>query len=191
MTLKKLATLGMALALAASLSATGTAIAQKAAAEAVSAGGLSYTERAELDLALDKMVEESSPYQVPGLGVILYKDGREVYSHFVGSRRLGKSAEERLPVTRDTRFRIASVSKQFTVFTLMELAEGGKLSLQDDVSKYLGFTLRNPAYPDTPITLEMLASHTSSLRNGGNEEDSYTSPPQESIEEFFRPGSPR
>ena len=37
----------------------------------------------------------------------------------------------------------------------------------------------------------MLASHTSSLRNGGNEDESYTSPPHESIGEFFRPDSPR
>ena len=148
-------------------------------------GTLSPATRAALDKSLDDMVEKNSPYQVPGLGVILYKDGKEVYAHFAGSRYIDAKNGKKLPVTRDTKFRIASVSKQFTIFTLMQLVEEGKVNLQDDVSKYLGFTLRNPAYPNTPITLEMLASHTSSLRNGSN----YSAPPQVSIQAFFQPGS--
>ena len=57
--------------------------------------------------------------KVPGLGVVVFKNGREVFSKFVGSRRLGKS------VTRQTRFRIASVSKMFTVFSILQLVERG------------------------------------------------------------------
>lgn len=145
---------------------------------------LGFTAKVQLDEALDKLVFEKGPLQVPGLGIIIYKDGREVYSRFIGSRHIdGADLRENAPITRDTRFRIASPSKQFTSYTLMQLVEQGRLRLDDDASKYLVFSLRNPAYPDMPITLEMLASHTSSLRDG----DNYMAPPDVSIKEFFVP----
>ena len=90
---------------------------------------------------------------VPGLAVLAYADGREVYRFAAGVRRV--DGERSWPMTVDSRFRMASVSKMFTVFTLMELAEAGKLSLDDDVSQYLGFRLRHPSYPDVPITLRI------------------------------------
>ena len=48
----------------------------------------------------------------------------------------------------------------------MRLVEQGKLDLDEDVSGHLGWTLRNPAFPDRPITLRLLLSHRSSLRDG-------------------------
>ena len=62
-----------------------------------------------------------------------------------------------------TCFRIASVTKWVTAIGLMTLYDQGKLDLDKDISTYLGFKVRNPAYPDTPITARMLLSHTSSL----------------------------
>ncbi|WP_204365359.1 serine hydrolase domain-containing protein [Megasphaera sp. NM10] len=121
---------------------------------------------------------------VPGLAVLAYADGREVYRFAAGVRRV--DGERSWPMTVDSRFRMASVSKMFTVFTLMELAEAGKLSLDDDVSQYLGFRLRHPSYPDVPITLRMLASHTSGLRDGRV----YSIPPSVRVKAFFTPGSP-
>ena len=144
---------------------------------------LSPAAEAQLTKRLDAMLGDTGT-KVPGLGVVLYRNGQEVYSHFAGSRCFltqdGTAAE---PITRDTRFRIASVSKQFTIFTLMQFVEAGKLRLDDDVSRYLGFSLRNPAHPDTPITVRMLASHTSSLRDG----KVYSIPPSVSVREFFKP----
>ena len=168
---------------------------QAAAAETTSANGLlahydadramGFSARIRLDNALDALVNEPGPLQAPGLGVIVYKDGREIYSHFVGSSHIdGADPRANVPMTRNTRLRMASLAKQFTAFTLMQLVEQGKVRLDDDAGKYLGFPLRNPAYPDTPITLEMLASHTSSLRNGG---DSYYAPPDVNLREFFDP----
>lgn len=121
---------------------------------------------------------------VPGLAVLAYADGHEVYRFAAGVRRV--DGERSWPMTVDSRFRMASVSKMFTVFTLMELAEAGKLSLDDDVSQYLGFRLRHPSYPDVPITLRMLASHTSGLRDGRV----YSIPPSVRVKAFFTPGSP-
>ena len=132
---------------------------------------------------LDQLIGDTGT-KVPGLGVIVFKDGREVYSHFAGHRYFAQKAGEKdLPVIRDTRFRAASVSKLFTGFTILQLVDQGKLSLDEDVSKPLGFTLRNPAYPDRPITVRMLLSHTSSLRDG----ELYAIPPDISVREFFVP----
>lgn len=66
-------------------------------------------------------------------------------------------------VTADDRVRIASVSKLVVAIGVLRLAEAGTLDLDADVSRYLGGRLRNPAFPDTPITLRQLLSHTSSL----------------------------
>lgn len=63
----------------------------------------------------------------------------------------------------NTCFRIASVTKWVTAIGLMTLYDQGKLDLDKDISSYLGFRVRNPAYPDTPITARMLLTHTSSL----------------------------
>ena len=62
-----------------------------------------------------------------------------------------------------TCFRIASITKWVTAIGLMTLYDKGKLDLDKDISSYLGFRVRNPAFPETPITARMLMSHTSSL----------------------------
>lgn len=125
---------------------------------------------------LDKELEN---IDAPGLGVIIYKGGEEVYSKFLGKRDIKNSK----PVTRNTRFRVASVSKMFTIFSVMQLVEQGKINLDDDASDYLGFELRNPNFPQKKITPRMLASHTSTLRDG----KIYSIPPDLNVAEFFSP----
>lgn len=66
-------------------------------------------------------------------------------------------------VTADDAVRIASISKLVVAIGVLRLVEQGKLRLDDDVSKLLGWKLRNPAFPDTPVTLRLLLSHQSSL----------------------------
>lgn len=133
---------------------------------------------AQLDSELENLIG-AADFKVPGLGVIVYVDGAEVYSKFLGKRIIGENEK---PVTRATRFRAASVSKGFTSFAVMRLAERGKINLDEDVSEYLGFSLRNPFQPSERITARMLAAHTSSLRDG----KIYSSPPDVSIAEFFK-----
>ena len=67
------------------------------------------------------------------------------------------------PVTVDDPVRIASISKLVVAIGVMRLVEAGKLDLDRDVSDYLGWKLRNPAFPDAPISLRLLLSHRSSL----------------------------
>jgi CubicO group peptidase (beta-lactamase class C family) len=68
-------------------------------------------------------------------------------------------------VTPDDPVRVASISKLLVGIGVMKLVESGKLELDRDVSPQLGWTLRNPAFPERPITLRMLLSHTSSVRD--------------------------
>jgi CubicO group peptidase (beta-lactamase class C family) len=76
-------------------------------------------------------------------------------------------------VTIDDPVRIASVSKLVVALGVMRLVEQGRLDLDRDVSNWLGWRLHNPAYPDVPITLRMLLSHTSSIKDEG---DNYVIP---------------
>ena len=83
--------------------------------------------------------------------MVVTKDGETIAKYSFGG------------VSEKTCFRIASVTKWVTAIGLMMLYDQGRLDLDKDISEYLPFKVRNPAYPDTPITARMLLSHTSSL----------------------------
>ena len=72
------------------------------------------------------------------------------------------------PVTMETVFRAASVSKFVTALGAMKLKEQGRLDFDRDVGEYLPFPLRHPKAPETPITLRMLLSHTAGLHDGAD-----------------------
>ncbi len=76
-------------------------------------------------------------------------------------------------VTADDPVRVASVSKLVVAIGVMKLVEAGKLDVDSDVSRWLGWSLRNPAFPDRPISLRELLSHTSSVRD---HDDQYAIP---------------
>jgi len=99
-------------------------------------------------------------FPVMGLSVAVVKEGKVVHSQALGWKEEGTESLE----TTDL-FRIASISKSFTVTALLQLVEKGLISLDDDVSNLIGFQIRNPRFPDTMITLRMLLSHTSSIND--------------------------
>ncbi len=68
-------------------------------------------------------------------------------------------------VTIDDPARVASISKLVVAIGVMRLVEQSKLDLDRDVNDYLGWRVRNPAFPDAPITLRALLSHQSGLRD--------------------------
>jgi CubicO group peptidase (beta-lactamase class C family) len=78
-------------------------------------------------------------------------------------------AEPGRAFTPDTPARVASVSKLVTTIGAMRLVEAGELDLDRDVSDTLGWRFRNPAFPDAPITLRQLLSHTSGLIDAGDD----------------------
>ena len=122
-----------------------------------------------------------NPMLAAAVGV--FKDGKVIFSEAVGCKNPSGD-----PVTADTKYRIASISKMITAIGVWQLIEQGLLDPQDDVSRHLGFILRNPAHPDTPITVKMLLSHTSSIRDGGIP-GSYNIPFRHPISEFFTEGA--
>ena len=76
------------------------------------------------------------------------------------------SAAPGQPVTADTAFRCASVSKHITAMAAWRLHEAGQIDLDADVDAYLPCSLRHPAAPDTPVTLRRLLSHTAGIHDG-------------------------
>ncbi len=87
----------------------------------------------------------------------MIRDGRLVYVRGYGMADL----EHEVPITSHTAFDIASMSKQFTAMAILLLAEQKKLSLDDDVRRYV------PEVPDYGVNLELqhLLHHSSGLRN--------------------------
>lgn len=121
---------------------------------------------------------------VSGYAVMAYRDGELIYQRTGGDRYIDAAdPANNLPLELDSRYRTASISKTFAAVGAMRLVEQGKLDLDRDVSDYLGFTLRNPNYPDKAITTRMLLSHTSSIQDGSV----YSIAPEYSVKEFFTP----
>lgn len=96
----------------------------------------------------------------PGVSVGVVKDGKMLFSKGFGYADI----ESQEKVTPQTIFHVASVSKQFTAFSIALLVDQGKISLKDDIRKYL------PEIYDfgTTITIDHLVHHTSGLRDQWN-----------------------
>ena len=114
------------------------------------------SEKAE---AAIQSIMQSSP--VVGLSVAVVKNNKVIYNHSFGF----KDVEKQLPLTNASIFRIASISKSFTTTAIMQLVEEKKIRLDQDISELVGFKVRNPAYPNTVITLKMALSHRSSIND--------------------------
>ncbi|AXT39908.1 class A beta-lactamase-related serine hydrolase [Alteromonas sp. BL110] len=111
-------------------------------------------------IEFDRLFTQFDDINKPGASVAVLQDGEIIFSKGYGSANL----EYDIPVTPETMFHVASVSKQFTVFAILLLAEEGKLNFDDDIRQYI------PEVPDFghTITLRHLASHTSGMRDQWN-----------------------
>ena len=121
---------------------------------------------------------KDAPLLAGGLCVI--KENQTLFCKSVGTSRLNMDGSENKTANEFTKYRTASISKLFTAIAIWQLEEKGLLKVTDEASQYLNFTLRNPNFPETPITIEMLLSHTSSIREGN-----YNIPYNHHISEFF------
>lgn len=96
--------------------------------------------------------------QQPGLAAGIVHKGEVIWSKGYGFADM----EQKTPVSADTRFRIASITKTFTGTAILQLRDAGKLALDDPLSKYLPwFDLQYPGAP--PITIRHVMTHTSGL----------------------------
>ena len=110
-------------------------------------------------------IDRISP-ELSGLQVAVIENGNLTYSAALGMARLDKDGTA-IPLAPHHKVRVASISKLVLAIGLMQLVEDGKVGLKDDINQYFDFPIRNPAYPATPILVEQLLSHTSSIRDGG------------------------
>jgi CubicO group peptidase (beta-lactamase class C family) len=112
---------------------------------------------AEVLQGVDRLAAENIDPTGPGAAVLVMKDGKVVFQKGYGLADL----EKKTAITPTTTFELASVSKPFTAFAILILMERGKLSLDDDIRKYVP---ELPVYNEKrPIRVRDLLQHTSGI----------------------------
>jgi CubicO group peptidase (beta-lactamase class C family) len=124
-----------------------------AQAQAQSPSQLSGQMRSQVDQIARQVLESTG---VPSASVAVVKDGTLSYAHAYGNARL----EPPTPAMADMRYKIGSISKQFTATAILMLAEQGKLSLDDPVSRFVPDLTRAKE-----VTIRQLLSHTSGYQD--------------------------
>lgn len=116
------------------------------------------------------IIQDMQAAKVLGAAILVMRDGQieSAIGYGVADLQTGRM------VTPETLFTIASVSKTVTATALMTLYEQGKFGLDDDINQYLPFKVRNPNYPDLPITFRMLLTHSSSIQDSPVYAEYYT-----------------
>ncbi len=112
---------------------------------------------ADLSKRVDELFRQWQSKESPGAAVLVMLDGKVVHARGYGMANL----EHGVPIGTSTIFDIASVSKQFGAMAVALLEADGRLSLDDEVRKYIG---ELPSF-GTPITLRHLVHHTSGIRD--------------------------
>lgn len=112
-----------------------------------------------------KIIRLMENYEGIGLSVVVVKNNKIIYYDSFGYKPDYSDSTKRTPIKKNDINYIASVSKTFISTAIMQLKDKRLLNLDDDVNKYLDFSVRNPHYPDTPISIRMLLTHRSSLNN--------------------------
>jgi len=134
------------------------------------------TKLAALALALSMTAcAENQPESPPPATVVVAFDRESVTPLIAEGVRNFETNE---PVEINDPVRIASISKLIMALATLRLVDEGKVDLDADVSDYLGFKVRSPNFPDTPVTLAQLLSHRAGLRDTAG----YIIPLGESLE---------
>jgi CubicO group peptidase (beta-lactamase class C family) len=127
------------------------------AAAVARASNPGQTDKGSVSERVDKVFAQWDKPDSPGCELAVIKDGQIVYKRGYGMANL----EHNIPLLPASIMDTGSVSKQFTAMAVALLAEQGKLSLDDDIRKYLP---EIPQY-ETPITVRHLIHHTSGIRD--------------------------
>jgi CubicO group peptidase (beta-lactamase class C family) len=143
---------------------------------------LTVKSRAELEKKLER---EFSDNNITGVSYCVVKNDRILYS---GAQGYADEANSKL-ATDSSRYLIASISKTITAVALMQLVEQNLIALDDDINNFLPYPVRNPDFPNTPITYRMLLTHTSSLSDNFQNTfdlDCYGTDCAMTLEQFFQ-----
>jgi CubicO group peptidase (beta-lactamase class C family) len=113
----------------------------------------------ELESYLQALVDNETP---PALEVVVLREGQPVYNKAFG---IADGRTRRRARTNDV-YHFWSITKLFTATAIMQLAEDGKLSLDDPVSRYLpSYVLSSPKEAPAQVTIRELLNHTSGMKN--------------------------
>lgn len=108
------------------------------------------------EVLLDTILVDLTKGMTPGIAVLVARNGEILFNKGYGFASL----EHRVPVTSETKFRIGSVSKQFTAAAILRLQEEHKLDVHDPLSKFI------PDYPrGKEVTIHHLLTHTSGIHD--------------------------
>ncbi len=121
---------------------------------------IAATTREEIDQAVDRIFAGA---KTVGGSLIVLKDGQTVYERDYGFRNKSKKLE----VDENTYFKMGCVTKMVASLAILQLVDEGKVELDQDISAYLGYEVKNPNFPKVPVTLRQLLSHTSTLSEQG------------------------
>ena len=117
-----------------------------------------------LHLDLEKASKE---ILIPGFSVALAHKDSVLFSEGYG---ISDIANE-IPFTENTKHTIASISKTFIGVAIMKLVAQGKLHLDAPINTILPFEINSPHYPDIPITVNHLVTHTSTISDDFDDGD--------------------
>ncbi|MBX0334848.1 beta-lactamase family protein [Pontibacter sp. HSC-14F20] len=107
----------------------------------------------------EKLTQISKTTSFNGFGVALVNDKEVLYQNGFGVSNIRENAR----YTESTVQNIASVSKTVIGLAILKAQELGHLNLDEPVNKYIPFNVFNPEYPEVPITIRHLVTHTSSI----------------------------
>jgi CubicO group peptidase (beta-lactamase class C family) len=110
----------------------------------------------DIDSAILQLMDE---YDLPSVSACVIRDNAIVWEGYYGF----SDREKHVVADPGTIYHIASISKLFIATAVFQLEEQGKFDLEDDISDYLPVPIRNPYFPDIPITIKMFMTHTSGL----------------------------
>lgn len=126
----------------------------------VAAGAQTHPPAVDANAALDNIVEQQmAEAGMVGVGAAIIVNRSVVWMKGYGFADKVRA----VPFTPETIMNIGSISKTFTGVALMRAAQEGKLSLDENINTYLPFNVANPYFPNEPITLRQLATHTSGI----------------------------
>ena len=135
---------------------------------AVAAGGADAAGDFEaIDKGLQRIVAGKGPDDpVAGAALAVFKGDRLIYAGAAGCAEYSEDGKNcARPLNPEMKLRVASISKLALALGLLPLIESGAVDPDADVSAYLGWTLRNPNFPDRAITVRQLLAHMSSIRD--------------------------
>lgn len=110
----------------------------------------------DIDAEIQKVMVQ---YDLPSISACVIKNNDIVWKQSYGY----SNKENNIKATDETIYHIASISKLFIATAVMQLEETGSLDIDQDINNFIPVSIRNPYFPEVPITARMLLTHTSGI----------------------------